>query len=298
MDHLKAERGLSSNTVAAYRRDLRHYVDYLRECGVARPDQIDPGVVAGFAHQMTAEGLSSATVARMTVAVRGLHRFWVSEHYASEDPASQIQPPHPGLRLPKALTVDQVDRLIAATGGMGPVAAPEQLRDWALVELLYGTGARVSEALGLNVDDATRLLTEPTAGLRLQGKGHSERVVPVGSYARASLEAWLVRGRPTLAKLAKVASPALFLNARGGRLSRQSCFNRIAELGRLAKIGADVSPHTLRHSYATHLIDAGADVRVVQELLGHVSVATTQVYTLITVDHLREVYRQAHPRAL
>jgi integrase/recombinase XerD len=188
--------------------------------------------------------------------------------------------------------------LIEAAGASGPDAGSAELGDGALVELLYGTGARVSEVVALDVDDVTRLLGDATAGLRLLGKGGKERVVPVGSHARAALDAWLVRGRPALAAKSRRGTPALFLNARGERLSRQSAFNRVRALAARAGLKRDISPHTLRHSYATHLIDGGADVRTVQELLGHASVATTQIYTLITLDHLREVYRAAHPRAL
>ena len=298
LDHLKAERGLSPHTIAAYSRDLARYVDYLTTLGVTEPSQVDAVAVTGFPVRLTAEGLAPASVGRMTVAVRGLHRFWADEGITTDDPAITVAPPTPGRHLPKALTIEEVERLIAASGGHQVDTTAEQLCDWALVELLYGTGARISEALALNVDDATRMLADPMVGLRFLGKGNKERIVPVGTYARQGLEAWLVRGRSALAGLAKRATPALFLNSRGGRLSRNSAFNRIAALGQRANLVQEVSPHTLRHSYATHLLDGGADVRVVQELLGHSSVATTQIYTLVTVDHLREVYRSTHPRAL
>ena len=298
LDHLKAERGLSAHTIDAYSRDLGRYVDYLRMAGVSDPGQVTPVIVSGFPQWLNEQGLASSSVGRMTVAVRGLHKFWAEESVTSDDPAQAVAPPQPGRRLPKALTIEEVEALIRATGGRAEHPTPAQLCDWALVELLYGTGARVSEAVGLDVDDATRMLSQDDIGLRLMGKGSKERIVPVGSYAREALDAWLVRGRPQLAGSALRATPALFLNARGGRLSRESAFNRIEALGKKAGISKEVSPHTLRHTYATHLIDGGADVRVVQELLGHSSVATTQIYTLITVDHLREVYRTAHPRAL
>jgi integrase/recombinase XerD len=294
LDHLKAERGLSANTIAAYSRDLRAYLEYLGGCGVSAADQISPALVAGFPVAVTRRGLASASVGRMTVAVRALHRFWHQEGITADNPADRVSPPRAPSRLPKALTVEQVADLIAATGADRPGASAEQLGDRALVEVLYGTGARVSEVLALDAADAARLLEDPEAGLRLLGKGGKQRVVPVGSYARAAIEAWLVRGRPGLARR---GVSALFLNARGYRLSRQSAFNRIEALGERAGL-VGVSPHTLRHSYATHLIDGGADIRVVQELLGHSSVATTQVYTLVTVEHLREVYRASHPRAL
>ena len=298
LDHLKAERGLSTHTIEAYSRDLTRYVEYLHGRGVAAPDEVTPAIASGFPQWLNEQGLASASVGRMTVAQRGLHKFWAEERVTPDDPAHAVAPPVPGRRLPKALTVEEVEALIQATGGYSPHPSAAQLCDWALVELLYGTGARISEAVALDVDDATRMLSEDGIGLKLMGKGSKERIVPVGSYAREALQAWLVRGRPQLARLATRATPALFLNSRGGRLSRESAFNRVEALGKKAGLAQEISPHTLRHTYATHLIDGGADVRVVQELLGHASVATTQIYTLVTVDHLREVYREAHPRAL
>ena len=298
LDHLKAERGLSPNTISAYGRDLARYAQYLRTLDVSAPDDVTPAMVSGFPVWLTKKGLAQASVGRMTVAVRGLHRFWAEEKTTADDPASAVSPPVPGRHLPKALTIQDVEALIAATGGGVPGASPEQVGDWALVEVLYGTGARISEVLALEVDDAARMLADENVGLKLMGKGGKERMVPLGSYARTALQAWLVRGRPALAALSTRATPALFLNARGRPMSRQSAFNRVEALGEKAGLAQEISPHTLRHTYATHLIDGGADVRVVQELLGHSSVATTQIYTLITVDHLREVYRTSHPRAL
>ncbi|MDR1513626.1 MAG: site-specific tyrosine recombinase XerD [Propionibacteriaceae bacterium] len=297
-DHLAVERGLSRNTVAAYRRDLARYADHLAARGLSDARAVDAGTVAGFATSLRQAGLAPASVARMVVAVRGLHRFWGAEGRVAADVAADVEPPAVGSRLPKALSVEEVMALIEAAGASGPDAGSAELGDGALVELLYGTGARVSEVVALDVDDVTRLLGDATAGLRLLGKGGKERVVPVGSHARAALDAWLVRGRPALAAKSRRGTPALFLNVRGDRLSRQSAFNRVRALAARAGLKQDISPHTLRHSYATHLIDGGADVRTVQELLGHASVATTQIYTLVTLDHLREVYRAAHPRAL
>ncbi|MDR2975199.1 MAG: site-specific tyrosine recombinase XerD [Propionibacteriaceae bacterium] len=298
LDHLKVERGLSANTTSAYARDLDRYQEYLGDLGVVRPQDIDTSTVRGFLTAMRTRGLAASTIGRMTVAVRGLHRFWAVEKITLTDVAHDVTPPTPGRRLPAALTIDEVSRLIAAAGGVEPGSPADQLCDRALVELLYGSGARVSEALALDVDDAIRFLEDPVSGIRFIGKGNKARVVPVGRYARQALQTWLVRGRPPLASRARLTTGALFLNARGARLSRQSAFNRITELGRAAHIEQEVSPHLLRHTYATHLLDAGADLRVVQELLGHSSVATTQIYTLVTLDHLREVYREAHPRAL
>lgn len=232
--------------------------------------------------------LAAGSAARAVVAVRGLHRFAVREGMSAADPARDVKPPAPPRRLPKAIGVDEVERLLAAAG---PADTARGLRDRALLELLYGTGARISEAVGLAVDDVD--LTG--AAVRLRGKGGKDRVVPVGRYAREALEAYLVRARPALGAHGP-GGPALFLNARGGRLSRQSAWSTLRSAARRAGL-QDVSPHTLRHSFATHLLDGGADVRVVQELLGHASVTTTQVYTLVTVDRLREVYASAHPRA-
>jgi len=298
LDHLKSERGLSANTVAAYTRDLKRYAAYLSDRGITTAWDIDSPAVAGFPVYLSTQGLSASSVGRMTVAVRGLHRFWADELTTPTNPAAEITPPTPGRRLPKALSVEDIEKLIAACGGDQPQVTSGQLCDRALVELLYGTGARISEVLALDVDDATRMLADQSLGLRYLGKGNKERIIPVGSFARQALDAYLVRGRPDLARQATRATPALFLNSRGARLSRTLAYNRLAALGEKAQITSEVSPHTLRHSYATHLIDGGADVRVVQELLGHSSVATTQIYTLITVDHLREVYRTSHPRAL
>jgi integrase/recombinase XerD len=223
------------------------------------------------------------------VAVRGFHRFLLREGTTASDPARGVRPPPPPKRLPKAISVEDVAALLAAAGAD---ETPRALRDRALLELLYGSGARISEAVGLDVDE----LDLEAGTVRLLGKGGKERIVPVGSYAREAVSAYLVRGRPALAA-AGTGPPALFLNARGGRLSRQSAWTVLRAAAERAGVRRAISPHTLRHSFATHLLDGGADVRVVQELLGHASVTTTQVYTLVTVDRLREVYATAHPRA-
>jgi integrase/recombinase XerD len=231
------------------------------------------------------------------VAVRGFHKFAVADGLAQVDPAGAVKPPTPAKRLPKALPLADVEAILEAAGAPGTALA---LRDRALLEVLYGTGARISEAVGLDVDDLTAPMEGEVAGtVLLRGKGSKERIVPVGSYAREAVDAYLVRGRPELASAATGTGNggALFLNARGGRLSRQSAWAVLVKAAERAGVTADVSPHTLRHSFATHLLDGGADVRVVQELLGHASVTTTQVYTLVTVDNLREVFATAHPRA-
>ena len=301
LDHLGVERGLSRNTLASYRRDLDRYLRTLAGAAVADLAAVTAADVARHLARLR-EGepehppLSPASAARAVSAVRGLHRFAAREGIAAADVSRDVKPPAPPRRLPKALDVDQVERLLAAAGPAEAVD-PLPLRDRALLEFLYGTGARISEAVGTAVDDLD-LGDEST--VVLHGKGGRSRLVPVGGYARAALDAYLVRGRPVLVGNGR-GSPAVFLNARGGPLSRQSAWailHRAAELAGLPVDGPHaVSPHTLRHSYATHLLDGGADVRVVQELLGHASVTTTQVYTLVTVDRLREVYATAHPRA-
>jgi len=295
LDHLAVERGLAANTLLSYRRDLHRYLAVLAAGGIDDLAGVGESDVAAFLAALR-EGddehppLSASSAGRAVVAVRGLHRFALREGLTSGDPARDVKPPVPARRLPKAISVDEVERLLAAAGAD---ETPLALRDRALLELLYGTGARISEAVGLSVDDLDR-----GSGLvRLDGKGGKQRVVPVGSYAQRAVEAYLVRGRPALAAAGR-GTPALLLNARGGRLSRQSAWAVLRAAAARAGLTVDVSPHTLRHSFATHLLDGGADVRVVQELLGHASVTTTQVYTLVTVDRLREVYATAHPRAL
>lgn len=292
--HLTVERGLSANTVAAYRRDLDRYAQYLAGRDIDDLDQVSQVEVAGFSEALRSGELGTplapTSTARHVVAVRQLHQFLVTEGRCRIDPAAKVRPATAGQHLPKALGHDQVDQLLGAPD----LETPEGLRDRALLELLYGTGARVSEVIDLDVDDLTRVLDDPDAGLRLVGKGNKERMVPLGSYARQAVQAWLVRGRPDLA--AKGSSPALLLNTLGRRLSRQSAFNIVQQCGRRAGLTQEVSPHTLRHTYATHLLEGGADVRVVQELLGHASVVTTQIYTMVTVDQLRQVHAEAHPR--
>ncbi|HLU99065.1 MAG TPA: site-specific tyrosine recombinase XerD [Thermobifida alba] len=302
LDHLAVERGLAANTLLSYRRDLRRYLDFLVERGIDDLDEVRSEDIACFVRTLREGGpghrpLCANSAGRAVVAVRGLHRFALREGMTAHDPAHQVRPPTPPRRLPKAIPLEQVEALIAAAD---TEEGPRALRDRALLELLYGTGARISEVVGLDVDDVTRLRSGPHSGtevgvVRFRGKGGRERVVPVGRYARAALDAYLVRARPGLAAAGR-GTPALFLNARGGRLTRQGAWAVLRAAAERAGL-SDVSPHTLRHSFATHLIDGGADVRVVQELLGHASVTTTQVYTLVTVDRLREVYAAAHPRA-
>ncbi|MFC7879705.1 site-specific tyrosine recombinase XerD [Isoptericola sp. NPDC057391] len=309
--HLGVERGLSANTVAAYRRDVGRYARHLHATGRHGLDDVGERDVEEYVvvlRQGSDGGapLSPSSTARALAAVRGWHRFAHAEGTTSADPASQVHAPSALRRLPHALSIDEVARLLDAAGS-GEGAVP--LRDRALLELLYSTGGRISEVVGLDVDDVDGLLDgdsaagggddgAPRAGsVRLRGKGDKERVVPVGSYARTALEAYLVRARTPLASAGR-GTPALFLNTRGARLSRQSAWSVLQAAAERAGLTQHVSPHTLRHSFATHLLAGGADVRVVQELLGHASVTTTQIYTMVTRDALREVYAAAHPRAL
>ncbi|WP_231127366.1 site-specific tyrosine recombinase XerD [Motilibacter aurantiacus] len=295
LDHLAVERGVAANTLSSYRRDLRRYLAHLAATGREDIAQVTEGDVAAFLRALR-EGdaahppLGASSAARAVVAVRGLHRFALSERLVVDDVARAVRPPAPPRRLPKAIGVDQVEALLAAAGADGSARA---LRNRALLEVLYACGARISEAVGLDVDD----LDLDGGTVRLFGKGSKERLVPMGRYAREALDAYLVRARPELAA-AGTGGSALFLNARGGRLTRQSAWVVLRAAAERAGIDVQLSPHTLRHSFATHLLDGGADVRVVQELLGHASVTTTQVYTLVTVDRLREVYASSHPRAL
>lgn len=298
LDHLIAEVGASDHTVAGYRRDLRRYTEYLAEAGVADLAEITAEHVAGFAPWLRVSrdgrpGLAASSAGRAVVAVRSFHRFCVSDGVATVDPAAKVAPPRQGRRLPKALSIADAQALVDAPDRTTPLG----LRDAVLLELLYGTGARISEVLALDVDDVSALVDDPDRGLRLFGKGRKERVVPLGRYAREAIGAYLVRARPTLSAAAKRPGPALLLNTRGARLSRQSAFTILRDQAERARLGVDVSPHTLRHSFATHLLDGGADVRVVQELLGHASVTTTQIYTKVTAEHLREVFAESHPRA-
>jgi integrase/recombinase XerD len=293
LDHLQVERGLAVNSLAAYRRDLARYAAFCAARGITDPAQVTETVIADFLVALRTgdddhRPLAASSAGRAVVAVRGFHRFAAREGLTAADPGKDVHPPALPARLPKAITVAEVEAILAAASGDDP----PHLRDRALLELLYGTGARISEAVGLDVDD----LDLETASVLLRGKGSKQRVVPLGRMAVAALEAYLVRGRPALA-LAGRGGPAVFLNQRGGRLTRQGAWTVLAGAVERAGVSSAVSPHTLRHSFATHLLDGGADVRVVQELLGHASVTTTQVYTLVTVDHLREVYSTAHPRA-
>ncbi|MDO3636719.1 site-specific tyrosine recombinase XerD [Mycolicibacterium arseniciresistens] len=311
LDHLAIERGVAANTLSSYRRDLRRYADHLHARGIGDLGAVAETDVSDFLMALRrgdpeagTAALSAVSAARALIAVRGLHRFAASEGLTDLDVARAVKPPTPSRRLPKSLTVDEVLALLDGAGGDSDADGPLTLRNRAMLELLYSTGARISEAVGLDVDD----VDTHARSVLLRGKGGKQRLVPIGRPAVSALDAYLVRGRPDLARRGRgtagtspgrcaPAPGAIFLNVRGGRLSRQSAWQVLQDAAERAGITAAVSPHTLRHSFATHLLDGGADVRVVQELLGHASVTTTQIYTMVTVHALREVWAGAHPRA-
>ena len=297
--HLAIERGVAANTLSSYRRDLRRYSEHLMGRGIDDLSRATETDVSEFLVALRrgdpdtgATALSAVSAARALIAVRGFHRFAAAEGVTDLDVARAVKPPTPGRRLPKSLSLDEVLALLDGAGGESPSDGPLTLRNRALLELLYSTGARISEAVGLDVDD----IDTQARSVLLHGKGGKQRLVPIGRPAVTALEAYFVRGRPGLASRGR-GTPAIFLNARGGRLSRQSAWQVLQDAAERAGITAAVSPHTLRHSFATHLLEGGADVRVVQELLGHASVTTTQIYTMVTVHALREVWAGAHPRA-
>lgn len=316
--HTAIERGLSQHTLAAYRRDLATFADWLASAPTVDSDgadraggarvledvgQIARADLAGFVTHLATrpEGpLAPRSVARMLSSVRSFTAFAAGEGWLQLDPGASVRPPRAPMRLPKAISVHDMERLLGAVSD--DADDPVQLRDKALLELLYATGARISESVGLSVDDVTTLSDDsaPDAGglsvVKVTGKGNKQRIVPLGSYARAAIDAYLVRARPVFAARGP-STPALFLGARGARLSRQSAWLVIQAAASRADLAEHVSPHTFRHSFATHLLEGGADVRVVQELLGHASVATTQIYTMVTADMLRDVYQTSHPRA-
>ncbi len=296
LNHLAVERGLAKNSLAAYRRDLTRLAAYLESRRIdvlaVEPGDLDQFVLELRTGTPAHPPLSTASTARTIAAVRGLYRFAVTEGLLTTDPTEALRRPQVAQRLPKALSTQQVSQLLDAVETDTPVG----MRDKAFLELLYGTGSRVSEAVGLDIDDLGG--DEGIDAVRLLGKGDKERIVPVGSYAASALDQYLVRARPALASAGR-GTPAVFLNTRGNRLSRQSGWAIIqAAAGRaFPDDEVHLSPHVLRHSFATHLLQGGADIRVVQELLGHASVTTTQLYTKVTPEHLREVYITAHPRA-
>ena len=294
-NYLSIEKGLASNTISAYKLDIEKFFHYL-STNQLLVEQVTSEHLTSYVAWLrglenTEFKIGESSIARNVISIRSYFAYLAKEH-KFDNPSINFKPPKIGKRLPKALTIDQVMSMLNIVG-----SDLISSRDKALVELLYATGARVSELINLNTLDISTVETEAgvTTTVKLKGKGGKERVVPIGSFAVAAVNDYLVRSRPTLVKVS--TQKALFLNQRGGRLSRQSAWNLVANAAERAGLLDQVTPHSMRHSFATHLLDGGADIRVVQELLGHSSVTTTQIYTLITIDHLRESYANAHPRS-
>ncbi|MFM8366448.1 MAG: tyrosine recombinase [Candidatus Nanopelagicaceae bacterium] len=283
IDYLRVEKGAAANTVAAYRRDLTKYLNW----------RINNPEASIKEYAFSIKDLAPSSLERNFSAVRSFHKY-LNREFNISDPTDDLPETGKRQRLPKALTVEEITRLIDAGKDPGEAVS---LRNYLLLELLYSTGARVSEVVGINLSDISEnsVNGESIWVLKLRGKGGKERMVPLGSYAKSAIDDYLVRTRPSLLK--KLSESALFLNNRGTRLSRVSAWEIVKRAAEKAGLTSRVTPHVFRHSYATHLLDGGADIRVVQELLGHASVTTTQIYTLITIDKVRESYRLAHPRA-
>ena len=296
IDHLQIERGLSANSVAAYSRDLSKFADYLASRGLDF-EKLDSGTATEFEISLKDRGLALASINRAVSALKTFYKYLARE-YSIFDPTTEMSANRLPRKLPKALTISEITSLLNSTERIGDLAA---LRDRAILEVLYGTGARVSEVVGLNIADLGKstLAGDEITTLKLRGKGSKERIVPLGSFAKEAIENYLVRLRPTYLQKSKSGktTAALFLNSKGTRLSRQSAWQAVVNAADATGLTGKVSPHVFRHCYATHLLDGGADIRVVQELLGHSSVTTTQIYTLITIDKVREAYASAHPRA-
>lgn len=288
--YLTLERGRSQNTIAAYSRDLQAYVQYLHSLGVDTPSAISASQARSYVESL--EG-AATTLARKVSSIKNFHRYLLEEKILVDDVTVGISPPALPARLPKALSVSEVQALLDSTVGDDPPA----LRDRALLEFLYATGARISEALSLTIDDIVDDDLRCAPAVRVTGKGNKQRIVPVGSYARDAMDAYLTRSRPALVSARGTAAAMVFVGNRGGALSRQNAWLILRGAAERAQLTQALSPHTLRHSFATHVLAGGADIRVVQELLGHSSVSTTQIYTKVTIDTLREVYQSAHPRA-
>ena len=292
LNHLQIERGLAANSIAAYRRDLNKFSVFLNGKALA---EVDPDLINAFEASLREAQLSVASINRIDSTLRSFFKH-LQQEYGYADPTLEIAPKKSARRLPKALTIAQIVSMIDVAYREGqPITA----RDQAMLELLYSSGARVSELIGINLNDLSTIQTDDgdVTTLKLRGKGSKERMVPLGSFASKAIENYIVRVRPELAAKSAKTTSALFLNARGSRISRQSAWQMVLDAAEAAGLTEHVSPHVFRHSYATHLLDGGADIRVVQELLGHASVTTTQIYTLITIDKVRESYSMAHPRA-
>ena len=296
LDHLTIERGLSSNSISAYKRDLAKFFEFLANEKLDF-ERLTENEIIGFEVWLKGLGMAVTSINRNISALKSFYKY-LAQEFSTVNPVSAVASSKVPRRLPKALTIKEITLLIDSTKREGD---PISLRDHAIIELLYGTGARVSEIVGVDINDFAQSDIEgnPITTLKLRGKGSKERIVPLGSFAKSALDEYLVRIRPNLLSKSKSArvETALFLNQRGSRLSRQSAWQMISDAADATGLSGKVSPHVFRHSYATHLLDGGADIRVVQELLGHASVTTTQIYTLITIDKVREAYATAHPRA-
>jgi integrase/recombinase XerD len=292
LNHLQIERGLAANSIAAYRRDLTKFALFLNSKPLS---EVGPEIISEFENSLRKEKLSVASINRVDSTLRSFFKH-LQQEYGYADPTLEIAPSKAARRLPKALTIDQIVSMIDAAHRVGQ---PITVRDQAMLELLYSSGARVSELIGININDLSSMETDDgvITTLKLRGKGSKERIVPLGSFASKAIDNYLTRVRPDLAAKSAKPTSALFLNSRGSRISRQSAWQMVLDAAEAAGVTEHVSPHVFRHSYATHLLDGGADIRVVQELLGHASVTTTQIYTLITIDKVRESYSMAHPRA-
>ena len=294
LDQLRIERGLSVNSITSYSRDLIKFENFLEG---AQKDfaKLVAQDLTDFEVALKSAGLALSSVNRTLSAVKGFYKY-ASLEFEITNPTLEIVSAKIARKLPKALSVDEIARLIESAKREGD---PISLRDFAILELLYSSGGRVSEIVGVNTSDisVSRMDDGDVTVLKLKGKGSKERLVPLGKFAVAAIEDYFTRTRPALADKNTKSEPALFLNARGRRLSRQSAWQIVLDAASATGLEGKVSPHVFRHSYATHLLDGGADIRVVQELLGHSSVTTTQIYTLITIDKVRETYSTAHPRA-
>jgi integrase/recombinase XerD len=292
LNHLQIERGLAANSIAAYRRDLAKFAAFLKNKPLI---EVDPQTITEFESSLREAKLSVASINRIDSTLRSFFKH-LQQEYGYADPTLEIAPKKSSRRLPKALTIAQIVSMIEAAYREGQ---PITIRDQAMLELLYSSGSRVSELIGINLNDLSSVETDEgiITTLKLRGKGSKERIVPLGSFASKAIENYMTRVRPDLAAKSSKTTSALFLNSRGSRISRQSAWQMVLDAAEAAGVTEQVSPHVFRHSYATHLLDGGADIRVVQELLGHASVTTTQIYTLITIDKVRESYSMAHPRA-
>ena len=292
LNHLQIERGLATNSIAAYRRDLSKFAIFLNNKPLS---EVGPEIINGFENSLREAELSVASINRVDSTLRSFFKH-LQQEFGYSDPTLEIAPSKSARRLPKALTIDQIVSMIDAAHREGQ---PITLRDQSMLELLYSSGARVSELIGININDLSSIETDDgvITTLKLRGKGSKERIVPLGSFASKAIDNYLTRVRQDLAAKSPKPTSALFLNSRGSRISRQSAWQMVLDAAEAAGVTEHVSPHVFRHSYATHLLDGGADIRVVQELLGHASVTTTQIYTLITIDKVRESYSMAHPRA-